>query len=92
MSVNPSEKHPNGFEASSRSGTEGSFKHYILLLAGLLVGVYVINLFIPRDLWVQDEARYGEVVREMLQSGSWKGWLVPHLNGYAYPDKPPLYF
>ena len=50
---------------------------------------YVLNLIAPRDLWVQDEARYGEVVREMLASGN---WLVPHLNGFPYPDKPPLYF
>ena len=91
MPVNPSGTHQDSVEAPPGSGTDGP-KHPILLLAGLLVGVFVINLFVPRDLWVQDEARYGEVVREMLQSGSWKGWLVPHLNGYAYPDKPPLYF
>lgn len=82
----------NGFAQTSDSRADGSHRRYIWLLAGLLVGVFVINLFVPRDLWVQDEARYGEVMREMLQSGSWKGWLVPHLNGYAYPDKPPLYF
>ena len=62
------------------------------VLLGLIIGAYAVNLWIPRDLWVQDEARYGEVLREMLQSGSWEGWLVPHLNGFTYPDKPPVYF
>ncbi len=61
---------------------------YLILLA-LLVAVFCVNLFIPRDLWVQDEARYGEVVREMIST---KNWLVPYLNGYPYPDKPVLYF
>jgi len=63
--------------------------HDYLVLLMLFIAVYGINLFISRDLWVQDEARYGEVVREMLAS---RDWLVPHLNGYPYPDKPPLYF
>jgi 4-amino-4-deoxy-L-arabinose transferase-like glycosyltransferase len=60
-----------------------------LALAALCVALFCFNLFVPRDLWVLDEARYGEVVREMLAGG---GWLVPRLNGFPYPDKPPLYF
>ncbi|MEJ2509240.1 MAG: glycosyltransferase family 39 protein [Gammaproteobacteria bacterium] len=61
----------------------------LLTLLGLFAALYCINLFIPRDLWIQDEARYGEVVREMLTTGQ---WLIPHLNGHFYPDKPALYF
>ncbi|MDX1914751.1 MAG: glycosyltransferase family 39 protein [Methylophilus sp.] len=60
-----------------------------LVLLLLFVAAYCVNLLIPRDLWVQDEMRYGEVVREMLSTGN---WLVPHLNGAPYPDKPALYF
>lgn len=59
------------------------------LVALLFITVFCVNLLFPRDLWVQDEARYGEVLREMQASGE---WLVPHLNGFPYPDKPPLYF
>jgi 4-amino-4-deoxy-L-arabinose transferase-like glycosyltransferase len=62
--------------------------HASILLI-LFVGVFCLNLLVPRDLWVQDEARYGEVLREMIAT---KGWLVPHLNAHPYPDKPPLYF
>ncbi|CAK0777740.1 4-amino-4-deoxy-L-arabinose transferase [Gammaproteobacteria bacterium] len=59
----------------------------LLLLLFLLL--YALDLAIPRDFWIQDEARYGEVVREMVKEGH---WLVPHLNGYSYPDKPAPYF
>lgn len=61
----------------------------LFILFGLFVALYVLDFALPRDLWVQDEARYGEVVREMLVDGL---WMIPHLNGYPYPDKPPLYF
>jgi 4-amino-4-deoxy-L-arabinose transferase-like glycosyltransferase len=67
----------------------GLSRRQTALLLGLFAALFCANLLVPRDLWVQDEARYGEVVREMLESGQ---WLVPHLNGHPYPDKPPLYF
>ena len=51
--------------------------------------VFGVNLFFPRFLWIQDEARYGEVTREMVTTGS---YMVPTLDGEFYPDKPPLYF
>jgi 4-amino-4-deoxy-L-arabinose transferase-like glycosyltransferase len=63
-------------------------KHWHMLLV-FFIAAYCLNLLIPRDLWVQDEMRYGEVVREMLTTGN---WLVPHLNGAPYPDKPAPYF
>lgn len=70
--------------AARRDGRADLLK--LLLLFTLLVG---FNLLLPRDLWVQDEARYAEVVREMLAGGH---WLVPQLNGSPYPDKPAPYF
>jgi len=56
----------------------------ILLSAALL-----LLALLPRDLWVKDEAIVGAVLREMVVDGQ---WLVPHVNGEIYPDKPPLYF
>ncbi len=42
-----------------------------------------------RGLWEPDEARYAYVAREMREGGH---WIVPHINGEPYPDKPPLMF
>jgi 4-amino-4-deoxy-L-arabinose transferase-like glycosyltransferase len=59
----------------------------------LLVLPLALLLFSPniggRDLWAPDEPRTGEVVREILATGS---WAVLHENGRPYVEKPPLYF
>jgi 4-amino-4-deoxy-L-arabinose transferase-like glycosyltransferase len=47
------------------------------------------GLLSPRNFWIADETRYAEVLRQMVYEGY---WLVPHINGFFYPDKPPLYF
>jgi len=61
----------------------------ILIIFLLTLIYYLPGVLSPRDFWVEDEARYGEVLREMVHEGR---WMVPHLNGSFYPDKPPLYF
>lgn len=38
-----------------------------------------------------DEPVYGQVAKEMAQSG-WTGWLTPHYNGGVWFDKPPLFY
>jgi len=68
--------------------TSNEFK-IIFILFLLTLFYYVPGVFSPRDFWVEDEARYAEVLREMIYEGK---WLVPHLNGSFYPDKPPIYF
>lgn len=41
------------------------------------------------DLWPADEPRFGQIPREILQTGD---WLVLRCNGRPYKEKPPLLF
>ncbi len=61
--------------------------HIMLLLAACFF-LFFFRMG-ARDLWTPDEPRYAQVAREMLETGE---WLVPHLNGIVYTEKPPLYF
>jgi 4-amino-4-deoxy-L-arabinose transferase-like glycosyltransferase len=54
-----------------------------LLMLPLVASAWV------RELWAPDEPRYAEVAREIYESGS---FLVLHLCGIPWTDKPPLLF
>lgn len=58
----------------------------VLFVFGGLIFFYNLGGW---DLWNPDEPRYAQVAREMLQG---EGWIIPHLNGEVYLDKPPLFF
>lgn len=57
----------------------------LLLLFVLLWGLGLSTRSITRP----DEGRYAEIAREMAVSGD---WVVPHLNGIPYFEKPPLQY
>jgi 4-amino-4-deoxy-L-arabinose transferase-like glycosyltransferase len=59
----------------------------VIILA--IGAVLVFPSFLTRDPWNPDEPRYVEVAREMVALND---YVVPHLDGYLYPDKPPLFF
>jgi 4-amino-4-deoxy-L-arabinose transferase-like glycosyltransferase len=54
-----------------------------------LVAVLWFAMLPLRPLFNPDEGRYAEIPREMLAGGD---WVIPHLNGLAYIEKPPLQF
>lgn len=54
---------------------------FFILIYGLSLGSYPI--------YSPDEARYSEIAFEMLHTHQ---WLIPHLNGILFIDKPPLFY
>jgi 4-amino-4-deoxy-L-arabinose transferase-like glycosyltransferase len=68
-----------------RKGTERWVIGCFIIFSGLAL---FFNLW-ARSLENHDYLRYAEVSREMIRSGE---WVVPHLNGEVFIDKPPLLF
>ena len=61
-------------------------RNTILIVLAFFVFLYILPLGV-RPIFVDDEARYGEIPREMIASGD---WVVPRLNGLRYFEKPVL--
>jgi 4-amino-4-deoxy-L-arabinose transferase-like glycosyltransferase len=62
---------------------------YPLRTLFLVVAAQTVPALWSRDLTFFDEVRHGDALRNLLEDGH---WLVLHMNGEPYPDKPPLWF
>jgi 4-amino-4-deoxy-L-arabinose transferase-like glycosyltransferase len=60
-----------------------------LAMAALCFTILWFALLTARPLFDPDEGRYAEIPREMLSGGD---WVIPHLNGLTYLEKPPLQY
>ncbi len=60
----------------------------ILSLIGICFFLYFFNLG-RSDLWAPDEPRYAQIAKEIVSRGD---WILMHINGRVYGDKPPLVF
>src|SRR5437667_7880494 len=60
-----------------------------LVVAAALVVLSVLVTPAQRDLFVGDETKYGQVVREMRATGA---FFLPTLNGTPFTHKPPIHF
>lgn len=59
------------------------------LALALLVACVWLATLPARPLFNPDEGRYAEIPREMLAGHD---WIIPHLDGLAYIEKPPLQY
>jgi 4-amino-4-deoxy-L-arabinose transferase-like glycosyltransferase len=82
--------HGGAAAAALRLAGQGSAAGSLRTLAALLLPIffflYGLNAFALRD---NNEGLYAEIAREMLASGH---YVVPHLNGVPYIEKPPLLY
>lgn len=73
---------------TNSTSEDSSWRRDLLILA-LIAAVLLGWRLGSAPLNNPDEGRYAEVPREMLASGD---WVMPHLNGVPYYEKPPLVY
>ena len=59
-------------------------RRYSLLAGAVLLLFFLVPLGL-HGLWIPDEARYAQVVQDMLHGGD---WVAPHFLGLRYFEKP----
>jgi 4-amino-4-deoxy-L-arabinose transferase-like glycosyltransferase len=79
----------NPSTAVKATSTTGGLARVMIVVAGAAVTILWFALLAHRPLYDPDEGRYAEIPREMAAGGD---WIVPHLNGLVYLEKPPLQY
>jgi 4-amino-4-deoxy-L-arabinose transferase-like glycosyltransferase len=73
----------------SESAALASHERWTYAAVAALLALVWLSASGARPLFNPDEGRYAEIPREMLSGGD---WVIPHLNGLAYLEKPPLQY
>jgi 4-amino-4-deoxy-L-arabinose transferase-like glycosyltransferase len=71
------------------SPTAERSERWLYLSLGMLLLIVAASALATRPLFNPDEGRYAEIPREMLSSGD---FVIPHIDGLAYIEKPPLQY
>jgi len=80
---------PGSAPVNQADGRRATINSFVPFLAIMLMAAVLFFSRIGTPLLEPEEARYAEIPREMLTDGN---WLVPHLHGHPYLDKPPLLY
>ena len=68
---------------------QGDRSAKLLAAAAFAFTILWFALLVGRPLYDPDEGRYAEIPREMLAGGD---YVIPHLDGFIYLEKPPLQY
>jgi 4-amino-4-deoxy-L-arabinose transferase-like glycosyltransferase len=76
-------------EHGPRAGGVGGLEKHAGIVLAVAASALMLLALNNVDFWDEDEPRYAQVAREMVDGGD---YILMHHNGARYAEKPPLFF